>query len=356
MAESRKKSELLSRFHTIELMSVEKIIRALPKIEQHVHIVGSARPKTLLWLIQNSEKDLPYRNLEDLEDFYKYSDFEHFLTVYSTVNELITHESHYERLTYEMLQNQHQCNVKHVECIFSAYDHINRGLDYGDMLDSINRGIRKGHREFGITCNIRIDLVRNYGPEIGQKVLDHIESKHDNVVAIDTGGGEQGFPPKPYAEPYERAREMGLRLVAHQGEGAGIDYVWECLEYLKPERIGHGVAAGEDPALISEIAKRGISIECCPVSNLRTGAVPSLKAHPIRSFINAGIKVSVNTDDPPMFGTDMNNEYIQLHNELGFSLKELHQIGLESIETSFISSEEKASLKKQFIQEYEKLV
>jgi len=355
MAGSRKKSELLSGVPTIKLMSVEEILRALPKIEQHVHIVGSTRPEMLLWLIQNSEKDLPYRNLEDLEDFYKYSDFEHFLTVYSTVNGLITHENHYERLTYEMLQNQHQCNVKHVECIFSAYDHIYRGLDYGDMLDAINRGIRKGRRDFGITCNIRIDLVRNYGPEIGHKVLDHIEAKHENVVAIDTGGGEQGFPPRPYAEPYLRAREIGLHLVAHQGEGAGKDYVWECIEHLKPERIGHGVAAGGDPVLIAEIAKRGISIECCPVSNLRTGAVKSLKTHPIRSFIDAGIKVSVNTDDPPMFGTDMNNEYIQLHNELGFTVEELHKIGLDSIETSFISREEKTRLTRQFNHEYEQL-
>ncbi len=337
-------------------MSIEETIKALPKVEQHVHIVGATRPETLLWLIENSENDLPYRTLDDLEGFYRYSDFEHFLNVYSTVNDFIDDERYFERLTYEMLQNQHQCNVKHVECIFSAYDHIRRGLDYGEMLDAINHGIRKGHKDFGITCNIRIDLVRNYGPNVGHEVLDLIESKHDNVVGIDTGGSEQGYPPKPYAEPYERAKEMGLHLVAHQGEGAGKDYVWECLRYLKPERLGHGVAIGNDPALLKEIVKQGISIECCPVSNIRTGAVRSLSEHPIRGFIKAGIKVSVNTDDPPMFGTDMNNEYLQLHKELGFTIQELQKIGLESIETSFIPEEEKKRLVKQFNAEYEKLV
>jgi adenosine deaminase len=337
-------------------MSVEEIIRALPKIEQHVHIIGSTRPETLLWLIENSDKDIPYRTLEDLEDFYTFSDFEHFLNVYSTVNDFISHESHYERLTYEMLQNQHQCNVKHVECIFSAYDHISRGLDYGDMLDSINRGIRKGRRDFEISCNIRIDLVRNYGPEIAHKVLDHIESKDDNVVAIDTGGSENGYPPRPYAKSYDRAREMGLHLVAHQGEGAGKDYVWECIKYLKPERIGHGVAIGKDPDLLTEVAKQGISIECCPVSNLRTGVVSSIRLHPIRDFIGAGIKVSVNTDDPPMFGTDMNNEFIQLNRELEFNIPVLHKIGIDSIDTSFISEDEKERLRKRFQAEYDRLI
>jgi aminodeoxyfutalosine deaminase len=145
---------------------------------------------------------------------------------------------------------------------------------------------------------------------------------------------------------------MGLHLVAHQGEGAGKDYVWECIKYLKPERIGHCVAAGNDQKLLSEISKRGISIECCPVSNVRTGAVSNIKLHPIRAFINSGIKVSVNSDDPPMFGTDMNNEYIQLNKELGFSITELHKIGLDSIETSFIHEEEKVKLRKIFQKKY----
>lgn len=337
-------------------MSSEETIKALPKIEQHVHIVGATRPDTLLWLIEHSEKDLPYRVLDDLEGFYRYSDFEHFLNVYSTVNDFIDDECYFERLTYEMLQNQHHCNVKHVECIFSAYDHIRRGLNYDEMLDAINRGIVKGHNEFGITCNIRIDLVRNYGPEVGHKVLDHIESKHENVVAIDTGGSEQGYPPKPYSELYSRAKEMGLHLVAHQGEGAGKDYVWECLRYLKPERLGHGVAIGNDAALLKEILRQGISIECCPMSNLQTGAVKRIEDHPIRGFIEAGVKVSVNTDDPSMFGTDMNNEYMQLHKGLGFTIPELKKIGLDSIETSFITDEEKKRLVKQFESEYDKLV
>jgi adenosine deaminase len=336
-------------------MSAEEAIKEMPKLEQHVHIVGSVRPATLLWLMEDSGLDLPYETVEDLKGFYSYSDFPHFLEVYSNVNDSITRESHYERITYEMMESQAACNVWHTEALFSAWDHVRRGLDYGLMVDAINRGIRIAEREFGVTCTIRVDLVRNYGPEVGIKVLDLVEEKGDNVVAIDTGGSEHGYPPKPYRDCYRRAREMGLHTAAHQGEGAGVDYVWECVEYLEPERIGHGVAAGQDPELMNLLARRGISIESCPVSNLRTGAVGSWAEHPIRRFIDHGVKVSVSSDDPPMFGTDMNNEYLQLHRNLGFTLDELFQISLDSVETSFLEPEAKASMHRRFMDQYKRI-
>lgn len=337
-------------------MSLLESIKMLPKLEQHVHIVGSARPETLLWLIKDSGSNLPYRTVEDLETFYQYKDFPHFIKIYSTVNNTITKESHYERLTYEMLQSQSNCNVRHVEAIFSAWDHIRRGLDFQKMVDAINRGIRQAKNQYGITCTLRVDLVRDYGPEVGMKVLDLIEERGKNIIAIDTGGSEYGFPPSKYKECYERAREMGLHTVAHQGEGAGVDYVWECINSLKPERIGHGVAAGSDVSLLNTLKKRRISIETCPVSNLKTGAVTGWSSHPIRRFIDYGIKISVNSDDPPMFGTDMNNEYIQLHKKLGFTIEELFNISLDSIETSFLPEETKVSLRSDFINDYQTII
>jgi len=193
-------------------------------------------------------------------------------------------------------------------------------------------------------------------PEIALMLLDEIKTNGNNIVSIDTGGIEEGVLPRTYAKVYEAAREQGLRLTAHQGEAAGANYVWECIEQLKPERIGHGVSAAQDPNLLSKLTRRGISIETCPMSNLRTGAVKSLKDHPIRRFMEAGVKVSINTDDPPMFGTDMNTEYLMLHRELGFTAEELYNIGLDSIETSFIDEQEKKQLRKQFETDYMKLV
>ena len=336
-------------------MDTEEIIKRLPKLEQHIHIVGSTKPETLLAIIEDNGVKMPFKNIDEAKSFFQYSDLPHFISVYSTVNDCITDEKYYERITYEMLESDAACNVKHVEAIFSANDHVRRGLDYGEILDAINRGIRRAKRKFGITCTIRVDLVRNYGPEVALTELDWIRGKGDNIVAVDLGGSENGFPPEPYEKAYKKASDLGLHLVAHAGEAAGPESVWGAVKTLGVERIGHGVTAATDPALLKEIRNRGIAIETCPLSNLRTGAIKSIKDHPIRSFIKQGINVSVNSDDPPMFNTDINNEYLQLHNELGFSVDELMRISLDSIETSFLPNKKKEELREKFLKEYREL-
>jgi len=336
-------------------MDTEEIIKRLPKLEQHIHIVGSTKPETLLAIIEDNGVKMPFKTLEEIRSFFQFRDLPHFISVYSTVNDCITDEKYYERITYEMLESDAACNVKHVEAIFSANDHVRRGLDYGEMLDAINRGIRRAKRKFGITCTIRVDLVRNYGPEVALTELDWIREKGDNIVAVDLGGSENGFPPEPYEKAYKKASDLGLHLVAHAGEAAGPESVWGAVKTLGVERIGHGITAADDPTLLKEIRNRGIAIETCPLSNLRTGAIKSIKDHPIRSFIKQGISVSVNSDDPPMFNTDINNEYLQLHNELGFSVDELMRISLDSIETSFLPNKKKEELREKFLKEYREL-
>jgi len=252
-----------------------------------------------------------------------------------------------------MLEDEARCNVRHVEASFSAPDHVRRGLDYALMLNAINRAIRRGRRELGVSCQIRVDLVRNYGPDVGMEVLDWIEGRGENIVAVDIGGTEHGFPPEPYAPVYRRASEMGLRLVAHAGEAAGVESVWGAVKALDVERIGHGVTARGSPELMDYLAERGVTIEACPVSNVRTGVIGSVGEHPIREFMVRGINVTVNSDDPSMFGTDMNNEYIQLHRQLGFTVDELFQLSLNAVDSSFLPEHEKQAMRGSFINEYE---
>ncbi len=333
-------------------MEVERIIRALPKIEQHVHIVGSTRPETLLWLVKEGDLDVPFQTVDDVRRFLRYRDFPHFISVYCTVVQWITDEKQFERLTYEMLESDALCNVRYVEASFSAPDHVRRGLDYGLMLDAINRGVRRARNDFGIECNLRVDVVRNYGAEAGMKVLDLIESKKDNVIAIDLGGSEEQFPPKPFAPVFQRAKEMGLHLVAHAGEASGAEGVWDAVKYLSVERIGHGLAASTDSELMKHLRKHGIGIEACPTSNVRTGVIPSIEKHPIRTFVQQGLRVSVNSDDPSMFETDMNNEYLQLHRKLNFTVHELFGLSLNAIDSSFVSGDKKTKMRESFMEEY----
>jgi len=336
-------------------MEIEKTIRALPKVELHIHMLGSVRPASLLSAIDDGGIETPYETVEDIERLFQYRDFSHFISVYSQVVDYVKKENQFERIAFEMLEDCVKCNVRYVEASFSAFDHIERGMEFSAMIDAINRGIRRAKRQFGVESNIRIDLVRNAGPDAGMRVLDLIEEKPDNIVSIDIGGSEDKIPPKPFAPVYERAKGMGLHLVAHAGEAAGPRYIWDAVNHLNVERIGHGVTAIEDPELMNYLKSRRIAIEMCPVSNVRTGVVSDVASHPIREFYDFGLLVTVNSDDPVFFHTDLNNEFVQLHRHLDFSLEELFQISINGVEASFLPEKRKAQLRESFSQEHERL-
>lgn len=336
-------------------MNIRELIKALPKAEQHVHIVGATRPETLLWLAEEARIKKLYKTVKGARRFFQYRDFPHFISVYSMVVDCITKEDQFERITYELLEDDAHCNVHYVEASFSAPDHVRRGLDYSLMLDAINKGVRHARRDFGIECNLRIDLVRNYGPDNGMEVLNWIKDKRDNVVSVDIGGSEERFPPKPFAPIYAKAKQMGLHLVAHAGEAAGPQSIWDAVKYLKAEHVGHGIAASHDPNLMDYLAQRRIVIETCPISNLRTGVVSSLEQHPVRTFLERGLTVTVSTDDPSMFGTDMNNEYLQLCKKLKFTVPELFKLSLNAVDSSFLPEEQRINMHESFKKEYEHL-
>ncbi|UCB60380.1 MAG: adenosine deaminase [Candidatus Bathyarchaeota archaeon] len=338
------------------MSNIEVLIKALPKVEQHIHIVGATRPDTLLWLVEEGGLKRPFKTVKDVRRYFRYNDFPHFINVYKTVFKCITREDQFERITYEMLEDDARCNVRYVEASFSAPDHVRQGLDYPLLLDAINRGVSQAQRDFNILCNLRIDLVRNYGPNMAMQVLDWIEEKRENVVSVDIGGSEERFPPKPFGRVYQRAREMGLHLVAHAGEAAGPESIWDAINYLNVEHIGHGVTAKQSPKLVSHLLQQGIVLEMCPTSNVKTGAVASLSRHPIRELFEKGVTVTVNTDDPSMFNTSMDNEYLQLHRHLGFTVPELFQLTVSALDSSFMGETQKTQMRESFVKDYQQLM
>ncbi len=337
-------------------MELIEAIKALPKAEQHVHILGSIEPTTLMKAITETGVDTPYSSVEEIEQAFEFQNFNQFLSVYSQVIELVTEEKYFEPMAYELLERSNECNVKYVEISFSAPDHTERGLNFELMMDAIERGIIRGQSDFGVKADIRIDLVRSFGLERVMQTLDMIENRPEGIVSIDMGGPEAEFPPKPYANAYDRAREIGLHTVAHAGESAGPQSIWDAVQHLGVERIGHGVSAIQDETLMKHLRERGVTIETCPVSNVRTRVVNSLREHPIRTFFDRGISLTVNSDDPTFFGTDMNNEYVQLHEVLGFTIQELFYISLNAVESSFVDVETKQQMRKEFYNEYSKIL
>lgn len=332
------------------------LIQKLPKVEQHIHIVGSIRPETLLWLASDSDIKMP--GLEDPEKvkaFFQYRDFEHFIECYTVVMRCIRRERQFERIVYEMLEDEAEQNVRYVEASFSAPDHARLGLDYCEMLKAINRGIEKARLDFGVDCYLKIDLVRDYGPEAGLQQLELMSTCNERVVAIDIGGREFISPARRFSAVYRKAKEMGFHLTAHAGEVCGPESIWDAVKYLGVERIGHGVTAEQDPALIEHLLKKGISVEMCPVSNLRTKVIDDIRNHPIKPFFDKGLIVTANSDDPTMFGTNMNHEYEMLYNELGFAPRELFQLSLNGVASSFLPQDRKDRLEETFHKEFERL-
>ncbi len=337
-------------------MEILEAIETLPKVEQHVHLLGSIRPTTLMKAIDESNIDSDYSSLEELEKQFVFKDFHHFLSVYLQAIMAIRDEKYFESMAYELLESCSQSNVKYVEMSFSASDHIEMGLDFDRTMKSIEKGIERGRKKFGVLADIRIDLVRSSGLEYAMSILDMIDNRPEGIVSIDLGGPEKEFPPDIYVEAYDRARKMGLHLVAHAGEAAGPESIWGAVDKLGAEHIGHGVTAIRDPLLIDHLKQKGVTIETCPISNVRTRVVDRIENHPIRTFFEKKVSLSVNSDDPSFFNTDMNNEYQQLHNNLGFSIENLYQISRDSLESSFLELETKTKLLRAFEVEYEKII
>ncbi|MGY5854895.1 MAG: adenosine deaminase [Candidatus Thorarchaeota archaeon] len=333
-------------------MDILEAICAIPKVELHVHIVGSIRPETLLSIIETDGIKAPYTSTEQIAKRFEYTDFLNFIIAYMEIVDYIVDERHFEQITYEMLENCAENNVHYVEASFSPRDHLPRGLTFDKMSESINSGIQRAKKDFGIETNLRVDIVRNSSFDEGMEIVDLIEKKPDNIITIDLGGKESGWPPRRFAEHYKRATAMGLHRVAHAGEAAGPESIWDAIQSLDVERIGHGVTARQDPELVEHLKREQIAIEMCPVSNLRTGVVKSMTDHPIREFFDKGLLVTVSSDDPSLFHTSMNNEYIQLHEHLDFSLSELFQISLNGIQTAFIDDGMKAKLQEKFEGEF----
>lgn len=337
-------------------MNVFEAIKALPKVELHVHTLGSIQPATLLSIIREDGIDTPYKTEDDIVQRFQFTDFAHFISVYAEIVGYISNEKHFEHITFDMLKKCSEGNTRYVEASFSPRDHLQHNLEFSRMVDAINKGIDRARETFGIETNIRIDLVRNSTQDEAMEILDYIAKNPHNIVSIDIGGNEAKFPPKPFAEVYERAQEMGLHLVAHAGEAAGPQSIWDAIQFLKVERIGHGVTAKDDPKLITFLKEKQIGIEMSPISNLRTGVVKSIQDHPIREFFDKGLLVTVNSDDPSLFHTDLNNEYIQIHEHLGFSIPELFHLSMNGIRTAFIDEVSKTDLIESFTTEYRQII
>lgn len=310
----------------------------LPKAELHLHLEGAIAPATLLELRQRHGKS---STAAEVEQLYRYDDFTGFLMAFKTVTEDLQTPEDYELITYRLMENLKAQGILHAEVYVAAGVCLWRKQDFDAIFEGLERGRERGERDFGISLLWIFDAVRQFGADQARKVFEYAVRYHDrNVVGIGIGGDEQKGPPEMFRDVYAFAADHGLHLTAHAGESTNPESIWGALN-LHAERIGHGLKAYQDPELIEELATRQVPIEICITSNLRTGCCHSLAEHPVRNYFDQGLMITLNSDDPAMFGTSLTNEYQLAQTAFTFTDEHLRELARNSFEASFLPPEKK---------------
>jgi len=319
--------------------TASSFVRSLPKAELHLHLEGAIEPATLLE-IQHSH-GVRDATLDDVQKLYQYSDFGGFLTSFKDITAHLKAPADYELITYRLMEHLKGENVLHAEVYVSVGVCLYRKQDFGAIFEALERGRARGERDFGVSLLWIFDAVRHFGSAEAQRVAElAVLYRERNVAGFGIGGDERRAGPELFREVYAYCAEHGLRLTAHAGETTGPDSIWGALN-LRAERIGHALTAQQDPDLIQELSQRQVPVEICVTSNLRTGVCPNLNDHPVRRYFDEGLMVTINTDDPSMFGTTLSQEYQMLQENFGFSDEHLRELARNSFEAAFLPAEKK---------------
>jgi aminodeoxyfutalosine deaminase len=313
-------------------------IRQLPKAELHLHLEGAVEPSTLVEL---RERHGDLTTLAETTQLYNYTDFGSFLMAFKAVSEHLRGPDDYEFITYRLMQQLKAENILHAEVYVAVGVCLRRKQDFPAIFDALERGRARGARDFGISLLWIFDATRHFGIEQAQRVFElAVFYRERNVVGIGIGGDEQKGPPELFRSVYAYALDHGLRATAHAGETGPPESVWGALN-LRAERIGHAVTAAHDPDLVDELAQRQIPVELCLSSNVRTGVCPTIAEHPAKRYFDQGVMITLNTDDPALFGTTLNREYQLAQDTFSFTDEHLRELARNSFEASFLPAEKK---------------
>jgi len=324
--------------------AVEKFIRGLPKAELHLHIEGSLEPELLFELAQRNAVSIRFDSVEQLRAAYQFEDLQSFLDIYyEGAGVLITERDFYD-LTWAYLQKASEQNVRHTEIFFDAQTHTNRGVPFETVVTGIRRALEAGRREYGITSHLILCFLRHLSEEQAMQTLDQALPFKDRIVGVGLDSSEAGHPPRKFVRVFARAREHGFRVVAHAGEEGPPEYVREALELLGAERIDHGVRSIEDAELMERLAREQIPLTVCPLSNVKLRVFPSMAEHNLKQMLDAGLVVTVNSDDPAYFEGYVTENYLATQRALDLSRDDVRRLAANSFKASFIGEDQRSSL------------
>ncbi len=326
--------------------------RALPKVELHVHLEGSMRPETLLALATRHKVDLPAHSLAGIRQWFQFRDFDHFVEIYLKCSSVLRAPEDFQRLLRDFAADQKRCGVVYSEVHFTVGTHWMAGLPPDELLDAMAETIAELDRVGTTRVRLIPDIVRDVGSKTADLTLEWaIAGKARNcVVALGLSGREAFCPSEPFAEHFAEAERRGLGCVAHAGEHAGARSIWSVLEACRAQRVGHGVRCLEDPALVAHLRDQRIPLEVCPTSNVRLGVAADLTQHPFERLRREGLLLTINSDDPALFETDVACELEQLATTFGYESEQLAGWMESAVAASFLEDEEKLRLREEIAQ------
>ncbi len=325
-------------------MNISPFIQGLPKAELHLHIEGTFEPELMFAIAARNHVELPYASVDELRAAYEFSNLQDFLDIYyQGMNVLVTREDFFD-LTWAYLERVGGQGVRHVEIFFDPQGHTSRGVAFGTVIDGIWAALEKGASELDISFRLIMCFLRHLDEDDAFATLEAALPYRDRIAAVGLDSSEKGHPPSKFTRVFAKARELGIPAVAHAGEEGPPEYVAEALDLLKVKRIDHGNRALEDTDLTVRLAKTGMPLTVCPLSNLRLCVVEDLDRHPLPAMLEAGLMVTLNSDDPAFFGGYVNENYQAMKDHAGLSDAQLVEIAGNSFQAAFLDEARRKTL------------
>lgn len=328
-------------------MSLSSIIKNIPKAELHLHIEGSLTPELMWRLAEKHSVSLPYASVEEIEAAYNFKDLQSFLDLYYAGAGVLRDEEDFFTLMWEYLSRCAEENVVHTEIMFDPQTHTERGIGFNVFMPGFLRAIQKAESEFGISSYLIMSFLRHLPESEAFETLEAAEPYYKYITAVGLDSSELGHPPSKFERVFKKAKSLGFKIVAHAGEEGPASYIWEAIELLGVDRIDHGVRCQEDQALTALLKEKQIPLTVCPLSNLKLCVIDDMKEHNIVQLLDAGLLVTVNSDDPTYFGGFLNENFEALHASLNIDEKTIRVLAANSFKASFLPEEKKNALIKQ---------
>lgn len=314
-------------------------IRALPKAELHLHIEGTLEPELAFALARRNGIELRFDTVEALARAYDFSDLQSFLHLYYECMSVLRGPADFAELADAYLARAARDGVRHVEMFFDPQAHTSRGIPLDDVVTGLRVAVREAPRRHGVTAALIACFVRDRPVPEAMATLEQLARHLDVIKGVGLDSAEVGNPPGAFREVFAAAEQLGLRKVAHAGEEGPPAYVWEALDVLGVERVDHGIRAVEEDALLARLARDRVPLTVCPLSNVRLRCVPTMAAHPLARLLDAGVSVTLNSDDPAYFGGYIADNYLAVQRALGLDLELLAELARNSLAASFFAGE-----------------